>query len=86
MLGKASTRFDTQIGKAGFAGCGRCAELHAVRNPQTPTHIGPVAGKAIQMDIYWILVYATDEDGQLSRPREVVVRTGWRLFLPVVRK
>ncbi len=28
--------------------------------------------------------YATDEDGQLSRPREVLVRTGWRVFLPGV--
>ena len=35
-----------------------------------------------QMGTYRIVVYATDEDGQLSRPREVLVMAGWRVFLP----
>lgn len=35
-----------------------------------------------QMGTYRIVVYATDEDGQLSRPREVMVTTGWRVFVP----
>ena len=37
-----------------------------------------------QIGAYRIVVYATDEDGQLSRPREVMVTTGWRVFLPAV--
>jgi len=36
--------------------------------------------------VYRIVVYATDEDGQLSRPREVTVTTGWRVFLPGVAR
>lgn len=39
-----------------------------------------------QVGVYRIVVYATDEDGQLSRPREVLVRTGWKLFLPGVAR
>ena len=39
-----------------------------------------------QMSIYRIVVYATDEDGQLSRPRELTVTTGWTVFLPGVAR
>ena len=37
-----------------------------------------------QMGAYRILVYATDEDDLLSRPRSVVVNNGVQLFLPSV--
>ena len=39
-----------------------------------------------QLGVYRIVVYATDEDGQLSKPREVRVTTGWRIFLPTLTR
>jgi hypothetical protein len=43
-------------------------------------------GDFTEVGAYRVVVYAKDGDGNLALPRAAVVRTGWRVSLPMIVK
>jgi len=39
-----------------------------------------------EIGAYRVVVYAVDQEGLEGRPRDLQVRTGWPLYLPLVLK
>ena len=60
--------------------------LPVTLHPQTGEWYGGLYGELDEMGLYRVVVYAQDEQGLQSRPKEILTWTGWSVYLPLVIK